>query len=678
MMRLFSLIVFLIFSLQVSAQTGKYRYHTVLKGETLFAISQQYGIEVQEILDLNPEIDENIRPGQTLLLPYKENTSVQNDPENTYRVKAGDTWYSISKELECSVSQLQEANEEVYERGPLQIGSLLQIPEGKQVEKEKKKVAAVKDSTSNGKTYHNVSRGETWYSIARAYKTRPSVLLQLNPEHKELRADEWILVKSQNPSKSIESLATDEALSSDSTSSEKTNMNAVIGQVAVEPEETKSNIGKSQRDTTEEEASFVLYKIKADDSLESIALAFSTDQETLIRLNPELREGLEKGRYIIVPVVRPNSTSESDSTQNDTTELTSKVMKLALMLPFSDAGGDTPSAFEMGERKNGRMRFRSSAFYAGALLALEKLGQMGDSVELRVFDTANKTSILDSLSQEKSFISSHMSLGPLYGKNAEYLDKKLEGDNRPRIFSPLSANLNPRNSKELVDLYPQDEVGLQSIIELLKKESSDTLYWVAAGSGVAKEREWLETLRTELAELPWLEDGNYFFTPLEKEGYSAKDLRHLVREGRQLLIINLSVDPANMADMERKAFALNDSVILMSIHEWPASLKKDVEYLNGLRLTYPEAFFVDYNDEEVKNFVKIYRERFQAEPNVFAFQAWDCIFVMHKMWKDNFRSDIYEHKGLQSTYRLEIEDGLWKNKGLGVLRMEGYQWTRIH
>ncbi len=686
MFRIVVVALVLAFGLQLNAQTGKYRYHTVLKGETLFSISQKYQISVQEILDLNPEVSENIKTGQTLLLPYTEKEPIQNDPENTYRVKSGDTWYSISRSLECSVQQLQAANQEIFERGPLQIGSLLNIPEALQATNPQGQLLAARhDSVHQGVTYHFVEPGETWYSIARTYGSKPSQLLQLNPQlGGELQAQTWVVVKQTNKvlSPVQEQLPTDEnGPDTNQTPTPLPSETDVAKEAALQPAETTAHEAVEQQvqkaDTNQaEEPSFILYKIEKRDRLGEIAAKFNTTEAYLLQLNPELAEGLQEGRYIIVPVI---AADEAAADQPKTAETSAnRVLRMAIMLPFGDAGADTLTAYELGETRNGKMRLRASAFYAGAILAADSLAQLHDSLLVKVFDTRNSTRVLDSLSQDPFVLSSQICIGPLYGKNAEYLDAQMNGESRPRIFSPLSANLKSQGRKALIDLYPQDQVGLQAVANYFKRKKQDTLYWVAAGSGTAEEQKWLEALRTEWAEVAWMEDGKKYFTPLEKEGFSQSGLRALKKKGRQLLIVNLSKDPANMADIERKAFALNDSAILVSIHEWPANLKQEVEYLNGLRLTYPQAFYVDYSSPEVKRFVRLYRERFQAEPDVFAFQAWDSFFLTHALWKKNFEEELLEWQGLQSTYRLQWTDNRWTNQGMSLLRMEDYRWLRIH
>ena len=74
---------------------GKYLYHTVEQGETLFGISREYGIQIAEIKDLNPELGSDLKLGQILLIPSIQREKI--DTARIYTVKKGDTWYGIAR-----------------------------------------------------------------------------------------------------------------------------------------------------------------------------------------------------------------------------------------------------------------------------------------------------------------------------------------------------------------------------------------------------------------------------------------------------------------------------------------------------------------------------------------------------------------------------------------------------
>ena len=54
---------------QTTKEEGQYILHTVLPKETLFSISKQYGLKVEDLSELNPEAKSGVKTGQFLKIP---------------------------------------------------------------------------------------------------------------------------------------------------------------------------------------------------------------------------------------------------------------------------------------------------------------------------------------------------------------------------------------------------------------------------------------------------------------------------------------------------------------------------------------------------------------------------------------------------------------------------------
>jgi len=99
--------------------------HVVKKGETLNSIAQQYNCDTNTLKKLNGLKSENLRVGQRVKLPTKQVAQKQQGNAQqtkssqstqakgtkiTYKVKKGDSLYSISKKFGVSLSELMELN----------------------------------------------------------------------------------------------------------------------------------------------------------------------------------------------------------------------------------------------------------------------------------------------------------------------------------------------------------------------------------------------------------------------------------------------------------------------------------------------------------------------------------------------------------------------------------------
>jgi LysM repeat protein/ABC-type branched-subunit amino acid transport system substrate-binding protein len=108
----------------------KYYLHTVEKGQTLFAIAKFYSIDVNELVIENPDAIDGIKPGQILKIPFekKKITAATIDTTNfiIHKVEPGQTLYSISKFYGVDVEKIKILNPELKEG--LKSGQSLKIP----------------------------------------------------------------------------------------------------------------------------------------------------------------------------------------------------------------------------------------------------------------------------------------------------------------------------------------------------------------------------------------------------------------------------------------------------------------------------------------------------------------------------------------------------------------------
>ena len=136
-------------------------YYTVVKGDSLYSIAKKFGTNVDNLKKLNNLSSNLINVGD--LIKISEGKSVNTG--DTYIVASGDTLYSIARKYGLSVDELKKLNN--LSSNNLSIGQSLIV--------KKKEDEDVSDVSS-----YIVKKGDTLYSIAKAYDTSVSNLKTLN------------------------------------------------------------------------------------------------------------------------------------------------------------------------------------------------------------------------------------------------------------------------------------------------------------------------------------------------------------------------------------------------------------------------------------------------------------------------------------------------------------------
>ena len=141
--------------------------YIVKAGDTLYGISNQYGVSVTELASLNNVDANSLRVGQKLIIP--SNSGLNPDNMFMYTVKKGDSLYSISKLYGTSVDEIKKLN--YLKNNNLVVGQVLRIPE----------VYTKPDSmiVPNYISY-TVRAGDTLYSIAKKYGVSADTIIQDN------------------------------------------------------------------------------------------------------------------------------------------------------------------------------------------------------------------------------------------------------------------------------------------------------------------------------------------------------------------------------------------------------------------------------------------------------------------------------------------------------------------
>lgn len=335
----------------------------------------------------------------------------------------------------------------------------------------------------------------------------------------------------------------------------------------------------------------------------------------------------------------------------------------SLLLPFKATGTS-------GSRSN-------MDFYSGVLLAVNDLGAAGISTDLNVYDIADGSYE----SARNAIRNSDIIIGPVSVKDITLALTTV--GNSSVLVSPLDPK-----AEGLVSTHP-DMVQAPTPH---KMQYNDLAAWIREDCGPEDRVILISEKGARLTEA-----AHEMKQSVDSAGISYSSFSYSILEGRDVekpLKALMTDTAANrvMIISENEAF-VNDVVrnLNMMIHQkynvilyGPSKIRSfetiEVENFHKTNLHVCLSYYIDYNDQRVKNMLMKYRALFNTEPTQFAYQGYDIasyfIELCSKYGKDWQKYLSHEEKSmLQSTFKcMQQGDGGYVNHGVRRIVYEK-DWT---
>ncbi len=145
--------------------------HTVVAGESMISVAGHYKVPESYLKRINADAPTDLQAGQQLLVPTGNVAQLRDGlgadlERRTYRVRPGDSLWSISRRNGMSVSQLARMNG-ISTKAVLQPGQRLQISGSGGASAAT--LMASRDPAQSGPVNYTVKRGDTLSGIARRF-----------------------------------------------------------------------------------------------------------------------------------------------------------------------------------------------------------------------------------------------------------------------------------------------------------------------------------------------------------------------------------------------------------------------------------------------------------------------------------------------------------------------------
>ncbi len=638
--------------------------HKVQRKETFYFISRKYGITIDDILAYNPGISQ-LRKGDVLRIPQwdhggtaRAQVPLQSDATVTHWVQPGETLFSISRKYGVTVASILDEDPDAEKLKP---GMRLTIRGGnnKHESSESKKENFIE---------HTIIQGETLYAVCRKYQVTAERILELNPGlNKSFKAGAVILI----PERAVE----------------------------------------LQQEMAGEKSSLIWHVVVQGETLYSISKLYDIAIPDLVKSNPvlesrtprtgdTLRIALAANGAVPVKEEHKMAVSEIECLEVMRSQSAKNRVRIALLLPVMlennlhlnaeylsskknvDSGTETEvSDVNLPSKKESFIQFHGSSenfihFYEGALLAVDSLVASGINVDLKVYDTEQRTSKVSSLVSSGALGNADLIIGPVFPEQQKAISAYALKKGIP-VISPLSASdevtsqnpwffqINPARDymARKRDSYIISSFRNSNVLVLQTNSRSDD---ADREAGYLKE----ELHRRE---------GDAWGTTVRildyrQEGFSG--LKNALSKERKNVVVIPSDNEAevSVAVSNIKALAAEFDIILVGSNRFPQFDSINPDHFHQGRLEFLTPYWPDFSKPVARSFVYKFRSQFKSEPNQFSMQGYDVVFFIAKAIHDfgpDFRNCIpfASAELVQGNYHFEqVSAGGFVNDGLNVIQ----------
>ena len=431
--------------------------HTVQPKENPYAISKKYGISIDELYKLNPQVKEGKLNIGDVLVISKKNDEKPKTTEKPVSSGSGNlskivlqpkqTIYGITKQYHISETDLRKLNPELDSH--LRIGDEVTLPSDN-VKKYADKKAFNRDFAASQEVKptedvavstpveapkadegtYVIQVKDNYYKITKNFGISQKDLFALNPglEEKGLQPGDVIKVKKSG------------------------NVSDSNVKDTVSWQEDNKN---TKQEVQVQEDEYQTYTVQDGDTVFGILNKFGITLDQLIAFNPKITDGLKTGMVIKVKKLEPAYVKKNDGALN-----------VILMLPFG---------FDAGESK---YRSMAADFLTGAKLAIERSAAGGQKLDVKVVDAGSESSFKNSLTQINPN-NTDLIIGPFFKSNVldvlDYVKTK-----KIPVVAPFANSPELEKYNNLVIVETDEEILADKIAKEVAQAYSDEKIYVVA------------------------------------------------------------------------------------------------------------------------------------------------------------------------------------------------------
>lgn len=631
---------FLLSGLTLATVAFSQTTHTVVKGDTPYNISKKYGISIDDLYRLNPQVKNGvINLGDILTVNAKSGVqktqvvSAAGSATTKIILQPKQTLYGLTKQYHITEAEIRKLNPDLQ----MQIGEEITLPAANvskyggnvvvattntvDVPKPETQASAEKGEAASADDFHyEVQDKDNYYRITRKFGITKSQLFMMNPglEEKGLKKGDIIKVKATDVKETVANQIEDSA-----------------GKAQVTTVET-SSVATAPGDQ------YVTYTVQSGDTVFGIVNKYGVTLDQLLSLNPDLVYGLKSGMVLKIKKLDEGYVKKSGDALN-----------VILMLPFGFDSNDS------------KYRNMAADFLSGARLAIERNASEGLKMDIKIVDAGNEKSFKNSLTQINQD-NTDLIIGPFFKSNIiEVLD--FVHDKKIPVVAPFANSDDLYGYSNLVIMETADQVYADGIAkEIAKKYSNEKIYILSD-----KDPALAEYLKTKLEKTLKKPEVHIVASAADIQA----DTNMMTGQSAPVVAVLASNDDALGKAFTGRVVELAEQVAGTRAYSlfYTPSFDSDTNGLSAAALVYLMDRKVNTDGSFEKEILADYKKKYCKVPPRFAIIGFDTVNDI--LSRENKKGEVLKQMGKTQTqlatkfeYARPRSGGAYVNTGYRIVR----------
>ncbi|MCX6232537.1 MAG: LysM peptidoglycan-binding domain-containing protein [Bacteroidetes bacterium] len=532
-------------------------------------------------------------------------------------------------------------------------------------------VKSDKTEIVNGKKYylHTIEKGHTLYSISKIYQVDLKVL-EADTNNLHLKIGQIIRIPS----------------------------NEVVKEAVIATQKPDSN--------------FKTHTIASKETLYGIAHKYNVEEEDILKLNPELKDGLKPGQIIKIQLKKQTEIKKEKVKQVEQQQLelpkenievekpkiqeavTAKLNKkksynIALLIPLylKNMGEIIPENVVLNKQTAADFKsFTFIQFYEGFMQVVDTMAKQGLNLKVFTYDMPDDTALTASFLKKNDLSKMDLIVGPFFYKTFKIVAEYAKNEKIP-IINPFSERRNIlENNPYAFKLTPAYDNQVDNIVKYLA-DSFPTANILLIHNAKELEKKHAECFKTAINTI--FKEKSVKENPAKEIIYSQAGFAGLqakLSAEKENMIITLIESELFVTGYISKLNSIKDrKITLIAPIQWKNFDKIETEYFIKLNTHFYEPNFVDYNEVDTKAFIKRFREKYLTEPNEMAFAGYDvALFFLSAL--SNFGTDFQQYLPNIKAHTLQTnfvfkragENNGFENTFVNIYKMQDFKYVGVN